>query len=247
MHRTLKLCPNRLLKPVHHLLKTTRNLSLQAMGSVLGRIAEETPKYEVIVTKPNYEIRKYNPVLVAETEYEASQNVGFQRIAGYIFGNNLSPNQPTSDTIAMTAPVVTSSSESSKIAMTAPVVTSPTSSKIAMTAPVASEPANENGKMKMAFVMPSQYTMENIPKPKDPRVVLREVPAETMACVTFSGRVSSTHPYVKELEAQLRQQLESDRYQVTGPARLNQFNPPWTIGPLRTNELCLPVSLVSSL
>ena len=68
--------------------------------------------------------------------------------------------------------------------MTAPVTVEPQSSKIAMTAPVTVEPQAAESSMKTTktwrinFVMPSQYTLATIPKPKNNAVTLREVPSK---------------------------------------------------------------------
>jgi hypothetical protein len=82
-------------------------------------MAIETPKYEVIKKNKNIEIRKYPEYIQAEVEikdvgYRSAVEKGFQILAGYIFGDNISRKK-----IDMTAPVKTSKSE--KIAMTAPV------------------------------------------------------------------------------------------------------------------------------
>uniref|UniRef100_A0A5B6YG17 SOUL heme-binding family protein n=1 Tax=Davidia involucrata TaxID=16924 RepID=A0A5B6YG17_DAVIN len=95
------------------------------MGMVFGKICVETPKFEVVQSTDEYEIRKYSPSVVAEVTYDPSQfkgdkDGGFTVLANYIgaLGN---PQNTKPEKIAMTAPVITKSSE--KIAMTAPVVT----------------------------------------------------------------------------------------------------------------------------
>lgn len=77
--------------------------------------------------------------------------------------------------------------------MTAPVLETNAddalSEKIAMTAPVlihAGGGDNEGDNRVMQFVMPSKYTsLDELPKPKDPRVVLRELPERFMAVKQF--------------------------------------------------------------
>ncbi len=67
-----------------------------------GRV--ETPKYRVVSTKGAFEVRLYEPMVVAETEVDGtmaqSGNAGFRRLGGYIFGGNAQQQS-----IAMTAPV----------------------------------------------------------------------------------------------------------------------------------------------
>ncbi len=52
----------------------------------------EQPEYTVVDRRDGFEIRRYEPYLVAETEvregFEASGNIAFRRLAGYIFGRN---------------------------------------------------------------------------------------------------------------------------------------------------------------
>jgi len=133
-------------------------------------MAIEEPKYEVVTADAQFEVRHYAPILIAETivegDMDAASSKGFRLIADFIFGNN---QQADSD-------------KKAKIAMTAPVTVEPQSSKIAMTAPVTVEPQAAESSMKTTktwrinFVMPSQYTLATIPKPKNNAVTLREVP-----------------------------------------------------------------------
>ena len=60
----------------------TRNKTAPIMGSVMGRISEETPAYEVLSTGDNFEVRKY----AAGTAVEKSDAEGkaFGALAGYI-------------------------------------------------------------------------------------------------------------------------------------------------------------------
>lgn len=63
----------------------------------------ETPKYLILKRTANYEIRKYEPFVVVETEGDKlSGSSGFNNVAGYIFGKNSSTEK-----IPMTTPVFT--------------------------------------------------------------------------------------------------------------------------------------------
>ena len=123
----------------------------------------ETPKYEVLSTHKGYEIRQYQSHIVAEVKvtgtYKESVNQGFRKIADYIFGNNTA-----SGSIAMTAPVLHEKQTASE--------------KIPMTAPVLHGKTGETGSYTVAFVMPSSYTLETLPKPNNPDVTVRVVPAK---------------------------------------------------------------------
>ena len=76
------------------------NLSIKKIrvGSLLvllchgQAMAIEEPKYDVIQTDGSFEIRKYAPILVAETlvdgDMDEASSKGFRLIADFIFGNN---------------------------------------------------------------------------------------------------------------------------------------------------------------
>ncbi|GFY82283.1 SOUL heme-binding family protein [Actinidia rufa] len=91
------------------------------MGMVFGKICVETPKFELIRSTEDYEIRKYSPSVIAEITYDPAQfngdkDGGFKILANYIgvLGN---PQNTTPEKIAMTAPVITRSAPE-KIPMT---------------------------------------------------------------------------------------------------------------------------------
>ena len=60
--------------------------------------------------------------------------------------------------------------------------------KIAMTAPVQQSMAGEK---EMAFMIPAEYALEDLPEPEDQRVSFREAPAYTAAVIQFSGWASA--------------------------------------------------------
>ena len=91
----------------------------------------------------------------------------------------------------------------------------------------------------MAFTMPAQYSMEELPIPSDNRVTLQTVPAKTVAVVTFSGWATSSR--VASYERQLRRALELNAFATLGSSSLNQYNPPWTLPFLRRNEIMIEV------
>jgi hypothetical protein len=200
------------------------------MGLVVGRFSAETPKYEILKTTQNYVIRKYAPSLVAEITYDPSmfkgdKDGGFKVLVDYIgiFGK---PQNTKTQKISMTSPVITKENKSSseKIAMTVPVVT------------------NEKNKMvTMQFTLPSMYEkVEEVPKPIDERVVIREEGGKKYGVVTFGGVANDE--VVKEKVEKLRLSLEKDGFKVIGDFLVGRYNPPAiTIPMFRTNEVLIPV------
>jgi hypothetical protein len=185
-------------------------------------MATEEPKYNVIETSGDYELRTYAPMVVAETLVEGSlddaSSAGFKRIADYIFGNNTSR-----------------AGGSEKISMTAPVTMAPKakSEKINMTAPVTMQ--QKEGQWRMYFVMPSQYSLDTLPTPNNPAVKLRELPANRVAVIRFSGLAGEEKTAKKT--AELLDWLKTKQITPLGEPELARYNPPWTLPFFRRNEV----------
>lgn len=180
-------------------------------------MAYESPTYRVVERFGEIEIREYEPYLVAETTVdgglEGAGNRGFRILAKYIFGENEGRR-----TIAMTTPVSQEAAEGTKIAMTAPVT---------------QEKAGD--KYRVRFMMPAEYSRAELPKPTDPRIVIREVPARTFAAVRYSGTWSKRN-YEKHLE-QLHDTLRAEGLGPVGEPAWARYNPPFMPWFLRRNEI----------
>ena len=109
--------------------------------------------------------------------------------------------------------------------------------KIAMTAPVQQTMAGEK---EMAFMMPAEYALRDLPQPEDQRVSFREAPAYTAAVIQFSGWASAEK--ADENWQQLQRFLIAEGIDITGEPTLNQYNPPWTLPFMRRNEIIVPVA-----
>ena len=109
--------------------------------------------------------------------------------------------------------------------------------EIAMTAPVQQ---SMKGDREMAFMMPAEYALEDLPEPEDQRVSFREAPAYTAAVIQFSGWASAEK--ADENWQQLRRFLIAEGINITGEPTLNQYNPPWTLPFMRRNEIIVPVA-----
>ena len=110
--------------------------------------------------------------------------------------------------------------------------------KIAMTAPVQ---RTMSGKQEMAFMMPSEYSLEDLPAPDDERVGFEAAPAYIAAVIRFSGWASADK--ANDHWQRLRRFLISEQIEIAGEPTLNQYNPPWTLPFLRRNEIIVPVAL----
>jgi len=203
------------------LMALASGLALFACSAVGVREAEE-PSYKIVAQVGAVEIRQYGPRVAAETvvegDEEGTRSAGFRRLAGYIFGGNQG---------------------GAKIAMTAPVAQDSAGETIAMTAPVA-QTRDAAGRWRIRFFMPSSFTLATLPKPNDPLVLLVPVPPETMAVLRFSGTTGAEA--VARETSTLVAALEASAWRPAGAPVAWFYDPPWTLPPLRRNEVAVPVS-----
>ena len=197
----------------------------QVGESVLGvvgiRVGTEEPPHTSRRLTDAVEIRRYETRIAAQTAVDANEEEarqeGFRRLARYIFGGNGGKQK-----VAMTAPVSQSSAGPQKIAMTAPVSSTP-----------------GGGGWVVRFFMPSKWTMDTLPKPDDDRVTLTSVPAETVAVLRFSGGRGRDN--VEPQIAALTEALRAHGIEMQDEPMTWFYDPPWTLGPLRRNEVVVVV------
>ena len=170
-------------------------------------MATEEPKYTVLKQTEDFELRRYDEQLVAQTwvtgDQDAASRAGFKILADYIFGNNSAAN--------------------GKIR------------KIAMTAPVSIQQTKD--KWRVQFTMPSQYTLQTLPKPNNPNIEIVEVPAQTYGVIKFSGLAGTEKVAAKTKE--LQSWMQGQNLTITGKPELARYNPPWTLPFMRRNEIMI--------
>ena len=193
-------------------------LALPAIGHAI-----EEPSYEVVRKIDDVEVRQYAPYIVAEVQIEADAdeagNLAFPILAGYIFGKNKGKQE-----FAMTAPVTQAA---------APV-------RLEMTAPVTQAAASGTpGSHVVQFVLPRGVTLQTAPEPLDARVRLREMPAQQVAVIRYSGFWSDAN-YKEHLE-KLRATLKAADLTPSGEPVFSRYNPPFTPWFMRRNEIWLAV------
>lgn len=211
-------------------MRVTKLLVLLTLSQLPApAMAIEEPDFAVVAERESYELRAYDPYIVAEVSVNGSfkdtGNEAFRILADYIFGNNTGNEE-----MSMTAPVETRAEESG--------------TKMAMTAPVLSSSAEEGGqRFRYAFVMERKYTLNSLPKPHDERISLREVPARTVAVRRYSGFWSEAN-YVKNKNA-LLEALQQDGVRSIGNPYLARYNPPFMPWFLRRNEVIVEIDRAS--
>jgi hypothetical protein len=106
-----------------------------------------------------------------------------------------------------------------------------------MTAPVTQQGGERQWVVQ--FVMPSSYTMQTLPKPKNANVILKEIAGKRFAAIRFSGlpKRDSLEKQTKELKAFIQ---EKSLQSISEPAYAF-FNPPWTLPFLRRNEVMIEI------
>jgi effector-binding domain-containing protein len=204
------------------MLKSLLTLILLLISTL--SMAIEEPKFTSSDMEAPFEIRQYESMLIAEVMVEGTRdeasNKGFRLIADFIFGNNEGTQK-----------------DSQKIAMTAPVTVEPR--KIAMTAPVTVDQSDEKN-WRVQFVMPKEYTMETLPKPKNSLVKIKEIPSKRYAVMVFSGL--NNPEKIENNTKQLRTWISEKHLNVIGSPQLARYNPPWTLPPWRRNEILIEIA-----
>ncbi len=195
-------------------------LCVSSLLVVKSAIAIEKAKYTVLEKEDDFEIRKYDPQIVAETfvegELEEAGSEGFRRLYAYISGEN---------------------TKKQSISMTAPVSQETGSKKIAMTAPVKQE--MKDNRWRITFLMPAEFTLETLPEPNDTRVRLTEESGRLMAAVKYSGTWSEEG--YQENRALLEEYIQKRGLTKTGEPVWARYDPPFMPWFLRRNEVLIPI------
>ena len=130
----------------------------------------ERQKFTRIQDFGKFELRVYDACVLAQismpADYQSATSGAFRHLFNYISKGNTT---------------------SSPIAMTAPVIASTTS-------------ALSSDQWNVSFVMPASSSIAALPIPNDSQVVLREVPQEECLALSFKGRASEDLCSKKEAE-----------------------------------------------
>ena len=179
----------------------------------------EEPDYRAIRTDGDFQIRDYPSITVAETIVQgarkAALSAGFGIIADYLFAKS----RP-GETIAMTVPVMQDSGD-----------------------PMASDPPlfddELEGAWRTRFVMPAGRTVSDLPAPPA-SIDLVDLPPRRVAVVSFSGWADDR--MLAEAEDRLRGWLARNGEKSEAEPEYAFYNSPVIPGPLRRNEVWLPLS-----
>ena len=185
---------------------------------VLQERKTEEPDFRALKTDGDFQIRDYPAITVAETVVQGPRKsalgAGFGIIADYIFAKS----RP-GETIAMTVPVMQDSGD-----------------------PMASDPPlfddELEGAWRTRFVMPAGRRAHDLPAAPE-SIELVDLPPRKVAVVSFSGRADDR--MLAEAEDRLRGWLARHGEKSEAEPEYAFYNSPVIPGPLRRNEVWLPL------
>ena len=172
-------------------------------------MATEEPEFSLIKKEGDFEIRSYAPKIIAEVKVKGSYD------------------DATSAGFKLLADFIFGNNTS----------TNNESSKIAMTAPVISE-KNEHAWL-ISFVMPSEYSLDNLPRPNNTSIKIIAKNSETYAVIIFSGLVRESS-FNEKIDL-LNKYIIKNNYELDGNVQIARYDPPWTLPFLRRNELLIKI------
>ncbi len=112
--------------------------------------------------------------------------------------------------------------------------------KIAMTTPVFMPANEENEPQEMQFVVPFQVAADGAPNPNDPAVKKVTMSGGKYAVLSYTG-YSSAEDRKKKL-GELQAKITALGLTSNGTAIYAGYDPPWTPGPARRNEVLLKLN-----
>lgn len=185
----------------------------------LQRLFTEEPDYALERRVGPLEIRRYGAIVQAETDVDAPDwrvalDLGFRRLAAYIFGRNHALER-----VSMTTPVKHGAQRAERLPMTAPVART----------------ASLEGPWRIAFTMPAGRSLTSLPEPDDARVHLTEIPERRVAVLRFNGRYSAER--VAAMADALREEARTSGLVTKGEVEFAGYDPPSTLPFLRRNEV----------
>ena len=112
-----------------------------------------------------------------------------------------------------------------------------TEQKVAMTTPVFMETETGNKNSQMAFVLPQKVAEKRVPEPSNEKVQIQKRVGGRFAVIRFKGRINSQS--VTKAEESLRKWMKNKGLIGIGDIESAGYDPPWTPGPLRRNEVLI--------
>jgi hypothetical protein len=198
---------------------------LASIPGVFGIRLEEEPRYEVVETIGDVEIRRYAPARLAQVtvsgSHEQAINEGFTRLAGYIYGANQA---------------------NEIMAMTSPVYQEATRGEHPMVSPISQRVGGDG--WTIAFFLSNDLEAPPEPLPNDSSITLVEQPTMLLGSVRYSGnndgrrREEAKQILIDTLAAQ-------SRWRMIDQVSWAQYDQPFAIPFLKRNEAHVALEDVS--
>jgi len=183
-------------------------------------MAIEKARYAVVTAHEPFEIRDYEPHILAESivagDLDDAASRAFNRLFWFISGDNLSCADRDISRHGGQRPIC---------------------EKIKMTSPV--EFYEGEGNWAVRFIMPASYTLENLPEPMDFGITVRQVPAQRRAVIHYSSMLSFKS-YLRS-RSMLESWIESIGLISQGDPIWVRYREPFVPWFLRRNEVHIPI------
>lgn len=205
----------------------------------------EKARYEVLARAGTIEVRRYAPIIVAETFVEGelgpAGSEGYRRLLSYISGYNRARREidcPGRLLKAETGNRHDTAIPPASFAPASPTAAGSAAGKpIPMTAPMGQRP--EGAGYWVSFVMPSTLSLVTLPQPSHPQIRLREIAARTVAAIRFRGWWRPAT--VERNRLSLEQWMQGAALTAAGEPVYARYNPPYVPPFLRRNEILMPL------
>jgi hypothetical protein len=177
--------------------------------NMMARAAYESAEYKIVTSDGKFEVREYPDLMLVATK----TNMDAQGRDG---------------SFMKLFRYISGANESDK--------------KISMTTPVFMENDKSDSAVQMGFVLPKDIAVEGVPIPTGEGVDVRKRVGGRFAVLRFSGQLNAK--LAKESEAKLRTWMASkglvaDESVESSGVETAGYDPPFTPGPLRRNEVLI--------
>ncbi len=110
--------------------------------------------------------------------------------------------------------------------------------KIAMTTPV--NQAKSAQVWMVRFMMPSKYSLETLPKPRDQRIQFKVTKPVKKVVIRFSGFISENN--INQHVLKIKGYINEHSLEVQGEPQYMFYDAPWTLPFMRRNEIAFILS-----
>lgn len=177
--------------------------------NTMARAAYESAEYKVVTSDGKFEVREYPDLMLVATTTKLDA-------------------QGRDGSFMKLFHYISGANESDK--------------KISMTTPVFMETDKGDSTVQMGFVMPKDVAVEGVPEPTGEGIDVRKRVGGRFAVLRFSGQL--TAKLAKESEAKLQTWMETkgliaDDSPGSSGVETAGYDPPFTPGPLRRNEVLI--------